>query len=152
MLSTEGNTTFACPVVPSCHIIVMMPAARNEMIAAEFLRIAAELDDQGANPFRIRAYRRAAGVIARLVEDAGTLALRGELTKINGIGEDLAGKVAAFCQHGRIEAGPMEPGQLPPEVAAWATLPGLNSAIVRHLYQRLRIRTLDDLETLTRSR
>src|SRR6266545_2316321 len=118
--------------------MMVMPASQNERIAAEFLRIAAELEEQAANPFRIRAYRRAAGIIARLVEDAGALAIRGELTKINGIGEDLAGKVAAFCQHGRIEAGPMEPGQLPSEVAAWATLPGLNAAIVRHLYQRLR--------------
>jgi len=118
----------------------MMSASQNDMIAAEFLRIAAELDDEGANPYRIRAYRRAAGIIARLMEDAGALALRGELTKISGIGEDLAGKVAAFYQ------------QLPAEIAAWVNLPGLNAAIVRHLYQRLHIRTLDDLEALTRSR
>src|SRR5439155_1085803 len=80
----------------ACLIIAMMSASQNDMIAAEFLRIAAELDDEGANPYRIRAYRRAAGIIARLMEDAGALALRGELTKISGIGEDLAGKVAAF--------------------------------------------------------
>ena len=49
----------------------MMSASQNDMIAAEFLRIAAELDDEGANPYRIRAYRRAAGIIARLMEDAG---------------------------------------------------------------------------------
>ena len=130
----------------------MMSASQNDMIAAEFLRIAAELDDEGANPYRIRAYRRAAGIIARLMEDAGALALRGELTKISGIGEDLAGKVAAFYQKGRIEVGAIEPGQLPAEIAAWVNLPGLNAAIVRHLYQRLHIRTLDDLEALTRSR
>ena len=65
----------------------MMSASQNDMIAAEFLRIAAELDDEGANPYRIRAYRRAAGIIARLMEDAGALALRGELTKISGIGD-----------------------------------------------------------------
>jgi DNA polymerase (family 10) len=40
---------------------------------------------------------------------------------------------------------------LPPDVAAWTSLPGFSESLVQHLYGRLGIRTLDDLETLVRS-
>src|SRR2546430_3207858 len=81
-----------------------MVPPRNLAIAAEFHRVADELESQHANPFRVRAYRQAARLIARLPEDAGELARRGELTKLKGIGKDLAQKVVLFCEGGRIEA------------------------------------------------
>lgn len=128
-----------------------MPHPRNQAIAAEFLRIAEELESQQANPYRIRAYRRAARIIGRLSEDAGSLALTGELLAIKGIGADLARKVALFCERGP-HADLSERDALPPAIAAWADLPGLTPAVVRYLYERLHIRSLDDLEALVRSR
>jgi DNA polymerase (family X) len=126
-----------------------MAESRNQAIATEFRRIAAELERQDANPFRIRAYRRAANVIARLPEDAATVAHRGELIRIKGIGTELAKKIEHYCEHGRMESTE-EP--VAPEISAWTALPGLNASVVRYLYERLQIKTLDDLETLVRSR
>ncbi len=123
----------------------MMGHLRNQAIAAE-------LEMQQANPFRVRAYRQAARLIERLAEDAGDLSRRGELIKIKGIGKDLAQKVALFCETGRMEAGSPAPGPVSPEFASWLTLPGFNPVLVRYLSERLHIRTLDDLEALVRSR
>lgn len=130
----------------------MMGQLRNQAIAAEFRRVAAELETQQANPFRVRAYRQAARLIERLAEDAGELSRRGELIKIKGIGKDLAQKVALFCETGRMEAGSLTSQPVPVEYASWLTLPGFNPALVRYLSERLHIRTLDDLEALVRSR
>jgi len=130
---------------------IMIPP-RNHTIADEFRRIADELENQQANPFRVRAYRQAAHLIAGLTEDAGELARRGELIKMKGIGKDLAQKIALFCETGRIDAGPSPPVEIPPELAPWLVLPGFNPSLVRHLSERLGIRTLDDLEALVRSR
>ena len=129
-----------------------MVPPRNQTIAGELRRIAAELENRQANPFRVLAYRQAARLIERLTEDAGELARRGELIKMKGIGKDLAQKVALFCETGRIDAGPSPPEEIPPELAPWLALPGFNPSLVRQLSDRLGIRTLDDLEALVRSR
>ncbi len=129
-----------------------MVSSRNQAIAGELRRVAAELEHQEANPFRVRAYRQAARLIERLAEDAGELARRGELIKLKGIGKELAQKVALFCETGRIEAGPSPPEEIAPELTPWLTLPGFSPFLVRHLSERLGIRTLDDLEALVRSR
>ena len=129
-----------------------MVAPRNLAIAAEFHRVADELESRHANPFRVRAYRQAARLIARLSEDAGELARRGDLTKLKGIGKDLAQKVVLLCDGGRIEATVDPPGEVPAELASWLQLPGFSPSLVRYLHDHLHIRTLDDLEALVRSR
>jgi DNA polymerase (family X) len=129
-----------------------MVAPRNLAIAAEFHRVADELESRHANPFRVRAYRQAARLIARLQEDAGELARRGELTKLKGIGRDLAQKVALFCDGGRIEATADPSPEVPTALAAWLQLPGFSPSLIRHLHDHLCIRSLDDLEALVRSR
>jgi DNA polymerase (family 10) len=126
-----------------------MGQLRNQAITAEFRRIAAELERLQANPFRIRAYRRAADVVSRLAEDIATIAQRGELIRIKGIGTDLAKKIEQYCEHGRMETSPQE---MPTDINKWVSLPGFNESVVRYLYQRLHIETLDDLEALVRSR
>jgi DNA polymerase/3'-5' exonuclease PolX len=53
-----------------------------------FEEIAELLDVQGANPFRIRAYRNAARTVSELGADIKTLMASGtELTEIPGIGK-----------------------------------------------------------------
>lgn len=129
-----------------------MVPPRNQAIATEFLRIADDLEDRGTNPHRIRAYRQAALLIGRLTEDAGNMAGRGDLIKIKGIGKELTQKVIQFCETGRIEVNSTDAEAVPADVAAWVTLPGFTPTLVRYLAERLKIRTLDDLESLVRSR
>jgi DNA polymerase (family 10) len=124
---------------------------RNRQLAGLFRSLADSLADQDANPHRIRAYRRAAASILSLPEDIAGIAARGALQTIPGIGRDLSAKIEEFLETGTLQAGKPEAVALPPEIAAWARLPGLSESLVQHLYGRLGIRTLDDLETLVRS-
>lgn len=120
----------------------------NRQLAALFRSMADLLAAQRANPYRVRAYRRAADVLLALEEDAATVARRGGLEEIEGIGKDLAAKIREFLETGKIRAYEELKTPLPPEVKEWASLPGLSESLVTYLYFRLNIRTLADLEQL----
>ena len=123
----------------------------NERVAQIFQSIATLLASQRANPYRIRAYRRAADSILALEEDVALVAQRDELQDIDGIGKDLAGKIKEFLETGTIRTYEELKTPVPPEVKSWARLPGLHDSLVSYLYARLGIRTLDDLEQLVSS-
>lgn len=124
----------------------------NQRLAEIFSAMADLLTLEGGNAYRIRAYRRAADSLARLREPLEDIAARGELEQIPGIGRDLSAKIDEFLRSGMIRAYETLKAPPPVDVADWATLPGLSPPVVRHLYNRLGIRTLADLETLVRSR
>lgn len=109
------------------------------------------LSAQRANPYRVRAYRRAADALLAIDEDVATLVERQELEEIEGIGADLAKKIEEFLETGTVRAYEELKTPLPMEVKSWASLPGLSESLVTYLYFRLGIRTLDDLEKITRS-
>ncbi|MDH4152501.1 MAG: histidinol-phosphatase [Nitrospira sp.] len=123
----------------------------NQRLAALFRSMADLLSAQRANPYRVRAYRRAADALLALEEDVAGVAQRQGLEEIDGIGTDLAKKIDEFLETGTIRAYEELKTPLPPEVRNWATLPGLSDSLVTYLYHRLGIRTPEALEQLIRS-
>lgn len=121
-------------------------AVHNEDVAAAFDEIADLLDIEGENPFRIRAYRRAAQVVRTLPRDLGELAGEKELDALPGIGADLAGKIAELCRTGHLRALETLRRRVPPGLRALLSLPGLGPVRVRALKSRLGIRGIEDLE------
>ena len=109
------------------------------------------LSSQRANPYRVRAYRRAADALLAVDEDVAILAERQELEDIEGVGTDLAKKIEEFLETGTIRAYEELQTPLPAEVRSWATLPGLSESLVAYMYFRLGIRTLPDLDQLIQS-
>jgi DNA polymerase (family X) len=123
----------------------------NRTLATLFQSMADQLEIRRENPHRIRAYRRAAEAILQLKDDIAVITQRGELKDISGIGKDLAAKIEEFLKTGSVQAYEQLKRPLPPEIATWVTLPGLTEAAVQHLYFRLGLSTLDDLDALVRS-
>jgi DNA polymerase (family 10) len=123
----------------------------NQRLAALFRSMADLLSAQRANPYRVRAYRRAADALLTLEEDVAAVAQRQGLEEIDGIGADLSKKIEEFLETGTIRAYEELKTPLPAEVKNWATLPGLSDSLVTYLYFRLGIRTLKDLEQLIQS-
>ena len=124
----------------------------NRTLAELFRTMADLLALRRTNPHRIRAYRRAAESLSGLQEDVAAVAARGDLQRIPGIGRDLSSKIQEFLRTGTIQSYEELKVSLPPEVVSWTALPGLSDTVVQHLYFRLGIRTLNDLEILVRSR
>jgi DNA polymerase (family 10) len=123
----------------------------NQQVATIFRSIADLLATQRANPYRIKAYRKAADTIEALEEDLAHIASRQALEDIDGVGRDLADKIREFLRTGTIQAYEAMRTPLPEAVKAWAQLPGLSESLVAYLYTRLCITTLTDLERLVRS-
>ena len=123
----------------------------NLQLATLFRSMADLLASRRANPYRVRAYRRAADALLALDEDVAAIADRHGLKEIDGIGTDLAKKIDEFLATGTVRAYEELKTPLPPEVQDWATLPGLSDSLVAYLYFRLGIQTLADLDQLVRS-
>lgn len=118
----------------------------NADIAAIFEEIANLLEIQGANPFRVRAYRNAARTVGDLGRDIKTLLEKGEdLTELPGIGEDLAGKIREIAETGKCAMLDKLHKELPPAITELLKIPTLGPKRVKTLYHDLDIQTLEQL-------
>lgn len=119
----------------------------NADIAAGFDEIADLLEIEGANPFRIRAYRNAAHMLRDLPEDVAVMIARGEdLTELPGIGEDLATKIKEMVETGTAAVLEEHRKTVPATLRELLRIPGIGPKRVKTLYQALGIRTLDQLQ------
>jgi len=118
----------------------------NADIAAVFEEIADLLEIEGANPFRIRAYRNAARTLGELSQDARTLLQRGgDLTRLPGIGDDLAAKIREIVTTGSCGLLQRLHRELPAAVTELLHIPGLGPKRVRALYHDLDVQTVEQL-------
>ncbi len=122
---------------------------KNLEISAIFNKMADLLEIKGDNPFRIRAYRKAAFNIESLGRDVSLLS-KEELTDIPGIGEDLAGKIEEYLATGGIGGYDRLKEQVPEGLVTLLGVPGLGPKTVAHLYDRYRVTDIDELERLAR--
>ena len=72
----------------------------NQQIARVLAEIADVLEIREENPFKIRAYQRAAQTIRSLPEELSSLRQRGPLTAIAGIGKSIAEKIEELLDTG----------------------------------------------------
>jgi DNA polymerase (family 10) len=122
---------------------------KNQEIAGIFNDIADLLEIKGENPFRIRAYRRAALNIEGLTKDvAGTL--KGELIKIPGIGQDLAGKIEEYVRTGRLQFYEDLKKEVPEGLSLLLSVPSLGPKTAKLFFEKLKIKNLEDLERFAR--
>jgi DNA polymerase (family X) len=125
---------------------------QNAEIAATFDKAAELLEIQGENQFRVRAYRRAARVIEGLPQSVHSLLSAGrDLSELPGIGKDLAGKIADIVKTGHFALLDTLKKQLPGQLGDIAALPGLGPKRAKLLYDKLKVRTLDDLHRVLKT-
>lgn len=124
----------------------------NDQLAAEFIKWADRLDLEEANPFRVRAYRRAALALQGLKTPVHSIAQNGGLRQIPGIGKELERKILDLLD-GR-ETGPSEEESNAPTafIPPPFKVPGLEPELLSRLCQRFLLETREDLERLARSR
>ena len=127
----------------------MPPADRSNGLVGDKLREAADLlEQQNANPFRVRAYRHAAETLAELgrdvrdiVEQEGTKGL----TALPGIGAGIGAAIEEMLRTGRWSQldrlrGTLEPDRL------FQSIPGVGAALATRIHDALHVDTLEALE------
>jgi DNA polymerase (family X) len=124
---------------------------RNLEVSFIFNQIADLLEIQGANPFRVRAYRRAATNIEGLADNIETLALNGTLRNVPGIGEDLAAKIAEYIRTGTIEFYEKLKQEVPLGLVNIVEIPSVGPKTAKEIYDRFQVQTVDELEALCKT-
>ena len=118
----------------------------NADIARVFDEIADLLELQRANPFRVRAYRRAAQTVGELDRSLSTLVARGDdLDALPGIGTDLAERIVEIVRTGRCALLEQLRAEVSPRLASLMKLPHLGPQRVRTLHDELGIETVQQL-------
>jgi DNA polymerase (family 10) len=118
----------------------------NADIAAAFNEIADRLEIEGANPFRVRAYRNAARMVGELARSVRTMIEQGaDLDALPGIGPDLAGKMREIVTTGSCSLLERLRKELPPAITELLALPGIGPKRARALHHELNVQTIEQL-------
>ena len=120
----------------------------NAEVATAFEEMADLLEIEGANPFRVRAYRFAARTLRDLPAEVGEMVAKGEdLTSLPGIGDDLAGKIKEILATGTAAALEAQRKRVPATLTELLRIPGLGPKRVKTLAHELKVRSLSELQT-----
>jgi DNA polymerase (family 10) len=124
---------------------------KQHEIAALFAQMADLLEYRGANPFRIRAYRRAAQNLESFGGDLKRLAETGRLKELSGIGADLSEKVTEYLSTGKVAAFEQLKRTIPSGVLELLEVPGVGPKTAKQFTERLHISTIAQLEKAARA-
>ena len=123
----------------------------NADVAAVFVRLANYLEIAGENPFKTRAYRRAAEVLLDLSEPVAIVAAENRLDDLPGFGEAIVAKTKDILETGTTPAYEKMRAQIPESVLDFLELPGVGVKTVQQLWEGLGAANLDELEAAARS-
>ena len=120
----------------------------NQEIADKLREIAALLEEQGAGPFRVRAYQRAASTVENLDQPVtGIVEQNGlpGLIALPGIGEGIGRSIYEYVALGRMSRLESLRGGRDP-VALFEQIPGVGAKLAHRIIETLHIDTLEALE------
>ena len=125
-----------------------MTESVNQFIAERLREIGDLLDQQQANPFRVRAYRQAADTVASSGEDLRELfereGIKG-LVALPGVGAGIAAAIAEMLRTGRWSQLERLRGTLDPQ-QTFRAIPGVGAELARRIHDTLHVDTLEALE------
>lgn len=126
----------------------MIRDPQNAAVAARLEELAALLESQGANPFRVEAYRRAADLVRGLDRPVGEV-LRAEgidgLERMPAIGTTIARAIRDLVETGRLPMLDRLRGESD-AVTLLTSVPGIGQKLAERLHHDHGIDTLEELE------
>jgi hypothetical protein len=120
----------------------------NEQIAQRLDEVADLIEHQGANPYRVNAYRRVATILRRLAQPVADMARKDGvegLKRLPGVGDSLARSIYRIVTTGRLPTLDRLRGESDP-VKLLATIPGIGKVFAERICEELGIETLEELE------
>jgi DNA polymerase (family 10) len=117
----------------------------NAQLAEQFELLADLLELDGADAFRLSAYRRAATRIRESAVPVAQLALDKKATKLSGIGSTIEAKIVEYTETGDLAALAKLRGKLPTGLVEVMHVPGLGPKTARKLWTELGVQSEADL-------
>jgi DNA polymerase (family 10) len=105
------------------------------------------LEIEGANPFRIRAYRNAVRTVGSLSRSLQSMVEAGEdLTELQGVGTEMDRHIRELLQTGQLSTLDEVTTRLPRTLAELTRLDGVGPKKARKLYDELGVESVEGLE------
>ena len=121
------------------------PLPRNSELAETLDLLADLLQLDGADSFRLNAYRTAAQRMRDSATGVASLAMEGKAKRLDGIGKTIEAKIVELVETGDIEALAKLRAVIPVELVEVMRVPGIGPKTARRLWEELGVETLDDL-------
>ncbi|MDD5690010.1 MAG: helix-hairpin-helix domain-containing protein, partial [Caldisericia bacterium] len=118
----------------------------NATVADILNRIAEMLEIKGENPFKVRAYQKAALTIGSLTKDIKEVVESDEIYNLPGIGESIALKIKELVNTGRLKYYEELEKEIPPELLSLLTISGLGPKTIQKLWKELGITNKEQLK------
>ncbi len=123
----------------------------NVEIARALAEVADILEIQGADSFRIRAYRNAVRTVEIQTRPLERMVAEGaNLTALPAIGKEMAGHIRELATTGTLAVRDRLLAEVPRTLVELMRLPGVGPRKARRLWDELRIATVDELEAAAR--
>ncbi|MFA6169659.1 MAG: DNA polymerase/3'-5' exonuclease PolX [Candidatus Margulisiibacteriota bacterium] len=126
----------------------------NTELVKIFGEIAEFLELKQDNPFKIRAYQRAARTIEALSKNLADIYRAGgtaALTELPGIGRDLAEKIVCYIRTGKVETYQKLKKEFPKGFIDLLAIPSLGPKTAMRLYKKFKIDSVKKLEQFLRA-
>lgn len=124
----------------------------NAEIADRLSALAQLMTVEKANPYKVRAYRRAAGVIRALGESVEELVRSNEDLRIySGIGDAMSAAVREIVETGTLKSLEKLRSSVSPELASLTEHPRLDPQRVLRIYKKLKISSIESLASALES-
>lgn len=124
---------------------------KNSLVASLLKELAdfTELEDE--QPYRSRAYRRAAETVESLSTPIEEIASKKELRNLPGVGENIERKIEEIVNTGRLETLEKISKRIPVDVLSLNRVEGIGPKTIKLLYTKLGVKNLDDLEAAAKT-
>jgi DNA polymerase (family 10) len=121
--------------------------SKNSLVASILDELADYSEMEDDQPYRARAYRRAAQTISTMDEDIEEIANKSALREIPGIGEGIEKKIVEILKTGKLQTLEKMKQRNADDVTSLTKVEGIGPKTVKVLYKELKIRNIDELET-----
>jgi DNA polymerase (family 10) len=119
---------------------------RNLEVAELLYNISELLEIKGENPFKVRAYAKAARAIEDMAEDIERVASQEKLKEIPGVGEAIATKLEEYLSTGKLRFYEELKDQVPAGLHDLLRISGIGPKTLKFLNEKLGIKSIDELE------
>lgn len=123
---------------------------KNREIAQIFYEMGEILEIKGDNPFKIRAYYKAAQNMESLTEDIEKVVQEDRLNELPGIGVKLALKIKEYVTTGKLRAYEKLKKKVPSGLIKILSVPGVGPKTAKLLYEELKIDSIEKLKKAAR--
>jgi DNA polymerase (family X) len=119
---------------------------RNAEIAAALRELGILYELDGADRFRVLAYREAARTVANSPVSVEQLAADGRLTELPGVGKTLAQKIETLLETGSIPSADKLKAKFPATLVEVTRVPGLGAKTAKRIYDEIGVENLTQLK------